>query len=374
MRYCKKCVQPDTRPSVYFNDEGVCGACLYAEEIKIIDWDKRKQKLIEIAERAKKKAKENKVGYDCAIGVSGGKDSTFQALYARDELKLRPLLVNCEPEGLTKWGKKNIENIKNLGFDVLAIRPNPIVMKKLIKRDFFKHVNPVKITEFSLWASTYIMAQVLKIPLIIQGENDNLTLGTRNKQGLGGDALLVTEQSTLASGWEEYIDDVDDSRDLFLYHFDSDGLRESGVEAIWLQYYVKEWGFEHNTEFSIKHGLSKREGHDPALTGRINPYCSIDGDIQIVNQLLKFIKFGFGFVTDEVCYYIREGKMKREEAIELVKKYDGKCGDNYIEDFCKYIGITKKEFWRIANSVRGPMWKKNNQGEWELDGAIWQEK
>ena len=82
----------------------------------------------------------------------------FQALYARDVLGLRTLLVNGEPEGITDIGRYNIENIKQLGFDVISIRPNPQLMKKMIKRDFYTHLNPAKITEYALCASTHIMA------------------------------------------------------------------------------------------------------------------------------------------------------------------------------------------------------------------------
>ena len=34
MRICKKCVQLDTRPGIYFNNDGVCGGCLWNEEKK----------------------------------------------------------------------------------------------------------------------------------------------------------------------------------------------------------------------------------------------------------------------------------------------------------------------------------------------------
>lgn len=33
--------------------------------------------------------------------------------------------------------------------------------------------------------------------------------------------------------------------------------------------------------------------------------------------MLKYYKYGFGFVTDEVCYDIREGRLSGEEAIKL---------------------------------------------------------
>ncbi len=83
MKICKRCIQPDTRPGIYFNEDGICGACLWEEQKKTIDWNSRENELDEIVGWAKKNAKNN---YDCVIGVSGGKDSTKQALTARDRL------------------------------------------------------------------------------------------------------------------------------------------------------------------------------------------------------------------------------------------------------------------------------------------------
>ena len=120
MIYCKKCLQPDTRPNIKFNDEGICYACLYEEEKKKIDWDARENELREIAKWAKQKANG---GYECVIGVSGGKDSTFQAFYAKEKLGLNVLLVNCAPDNITEIGRHNIENLVNHGFDMIQMRP-----------------------------------------------------------------------------------------------------------------------------------------------------------------------------------------------------------------------------------------------------------
>ena len=51
--------------------------------------------------------------------------------------------------------------------------------------------------------------------------------------------------------------------------------------------------------------------------------------------------------------------------IELVLNYDGKCSIEYIEDFCSYIEISIEEFWETVNKFRGPMWKKDNHGNWK---------
>ena len=229
MRICKQCVQLDSRPGIYFNDNGVCGACIWNEEKNTVDWKSRENELQEIANWAKDTTQSS---YDCVIGVSGGKDSTLQAITARDKLGLRCLLVNSEPEGITEIGRKNIENLKNLGFDTLSLRPNPKVMKKLVKRDFYKYLNPQKITEFSLYSSAYIIADQFNIPLIIQGENEGLTLGASGGGvGTNSDAFTVQSSNTLSTGWENYMEEVE-KNELFMFHFDREKLEKKGIRAI----------------------------------------------------------------------------------------------------------------------------------------------
>ena len=364
MEICTNCIQPNTRPGIYFNEEGVCGACLWGKEKNKIDWDLRCKELQDIALWAKKNSKGD---YDCTIGVSGGKDSTKQAITARDKLDLNCLLVNCEPENITDIGRKNIENLKNLGFDVVTIRPNPNVMKRLIRYDFFEHLNPVKATEFALYSSTYIIAEKFKIPLIIQGETQVLTLGTRLiSAGQVQDALNVDQNMrTLSQGCQEYLNvDGIKKRDLFLFRYNKENLKELGIKGIWLQYYLKEWSYRGNAEFSKKYGLTVRENFNPKDIGTYVDFSALDSDLNHVNQMLKYIKFGFGFCMDHACYDIRDGHITRNEAMNLVKNYDGKCSEEYIKKFCNYVEITIDKFWDTANSFRGPMWSKNEDNEW----------
>jgi len=91
-----------------------------------------------------------------------------------------------------------------------------------------------------------------------------------------------------------------------------------------------------------------------------------DEDFVFVNQMIKYFKFGFGKVTDEVCELIRYGRMTREEGFELVKKYDGLCSPEYIRRFCDYLEISEKEFWRVAESYRNKnLFEKTTDG-WRL--------
>lgn len=368
MKYCKKCLQPNTRPGIKFDENGVCYACKYEESKKIIDWDAREAELKAIAENAKKERYHRGNSYDCVIGVSGGKDSTFQAVYAKEKLGLHPLLVNCSPDEITEIGRKNIDNLNHLGFDIISIHTDPDICKLLAKKSFLKRGNIVAASEFNLWASAYIIADKFNIPLIIQGENAALTLGTVGDQDSSGDAFNVTMQNTLKAGIYDLIKDESDAvkDSMFFYNMpDMDDMKKRGFRAIWLQYYVKEWSQVYNADFSIARGLQGRSTENLHDIGRYRRYTALDSDLQIANQMIKYLKFGFGFATDEACYDIREGRLTREDAIWYVKEYDGKCGEQYIEMACKYMGISKERFWEVVDSyVNRDLFEKDESGKW----------
>jgi len=362
MKYCTRCVQPDTRPGIYFDENGVCGACLYQESVAEIDWDKRWSALEHIADRIRQEY----CIYDCVVGVSGGKDSTFQALTARDRLGLHVLLVNSEPENITEAGRANIENLKQLGFDCISLRPNPQVMRTLMKRDFFEHLNPVKVSEYSLWSSAYIIALAFNIPLIIQGENAGLTQGVRHTSGVGSSALNVWGLNTLSEDWIAYVCNEAMPRDLFMYHYSPGDLQERDIQAVWLQYFTKEWSQPHNAAFSMARGMQIRPELEPRKLGTYRRFYQVDSNLVQVNQKFKYHKLGFGQCTDHACYDIRAGLITREEGIALVHEFDGLCDSIFESQFRDYLGLSLSEYYETLERF-GPV----ESHRLERDDAIW---
>lgn len=373
MKYCKRCLQPDTRPGITFNEDGICGACLWEEEKKKIDWKAREQELQDIADNAKVKAKG---AYDCVVGASGGKDSTFQAFYARDVLGLRPLLVNCIPSDITPIGIKNIENLKNHGFDVIGIDPNRKLLQKLMQKDFWDYCNPVKCTEYVLYASAYIIADKFDIPLIIQGENAALTLGTSGQQDKGGSCFNITQTNTLKEDpLKEYLVDDVIAKDLFLYKVPIKELIEKDFQGVWLNYYTDKWTQPHNARFAIDRGLTIYPVDiNPYSIGTYRRYSQLDGYCTPINQVFKYIKFGFGQCTDHVGYDLREGLITKDEGKYLIKELDGRCGQLYIDKMCSYLEIDEETMFKHAEKFRGDMFEKDKNGNWRLKEPIWEQE
>lgn len=365
MKYCAKCCQPDTRPKVVFNEEGVCGACQWEEEKKSINWHERERELIKIANKAKSQAMKRNT-YDCVLGVSGGKDSTFTALYARDKLGLNCLLVSAAPDDITPIGVQNFNNLVNQGFDCVRIYVNPKQLADMMRDDFIKDCHFRKATEYPLWASTFRVAVEKNVPLVIQGENAALTLGVSEDMNTDWDSSTVWKTNTIAGATAVERYDYIDPKKLLAYKFpDLTQWKSGGNVAIWLNYFVKEWGQWDNAQFAIDHGLTVRTDSMDNL-GRIHPWTCLDSDFHIVSQYHKYVKYGFGFATDEVCYDIREGRLTREEGFELIDKYDGKCADEYIEHFCRFANIDRRTHDAVVDKFANKELMQKEGDRWML--------
>jgi len=120
---CARCVLPDTYPGIMFNGEGVCSVCLEWEKRRKIDYTQAEEELRRIVERYRKE--NEKCRYDCVVGVSGGKDSTYVIYYLAKVLKLRVLAANFSVGFNSLTAQANVlKAIDRLGIDMFALRIN----------------------------------------------------------------------------------------------------------------------------------------------------------------------------------------------------------------------------------------------------------
>ena len=64
--------------------------------------------------------------------------------------------------------------------------------------------------------------------------------------------------------------------------------------------------------------------------GTYSKYNSIDDKIDDLHYYTTFIKFGIGRTTYDASQEIRNNHLNYEEAMKLIKKYDGEFPDIYI--------------------------------------------
>jgi N-acetyl sugar amidotransferase len=366
MKYCIKCLQPNTRPGIKFDEKGVCPACNHYDSLLKVDWESRKKELNEIVNFGKKN---NHSGYDCIIGVSGGKDSTRQAFYVRDVLKMNPLLVslNYPPEQVSQRGVDNISNMIKNGFDCININPAPQLWKKLLKKGFLEFLNLGSASELALFSSVPRLAIAYQIPLIWWGENAALQLGDLSIMGKdGSDGNNLRKMNTLRGGDFTWMLSKEIKKNKILqYLFPSEEeMENANLRVTFLGYFWKDWSLIENGNYAALRGLDVRNDK-PWDNGDTFGITALDEEWVTVNQMIKYYKYGFGRMTDYMNEEIRRGVYTRLEAIELCEKYDGKCSLTIINSLCNYIDISISEFNNLVDkSVNLNLFKRVKKGEY----------
>lgn len=345
MKYCHSCLQPDTRPNTIFDKHGVCPACNYAKSLEDVDWEERFDQLTDYLSSRKRSTGSY---FDCIVGVSGGKDSTRQALWVRDKLGLTPLLVSLShsPQQVAEVGVSNISNLINLGFDVIVSAPAPETWRRLMRESFFKFANFCRASEMALFSAVPQAAIRYDIPIIFWGENPALQVGDAKTAGRAGwDGNNLRNSNTLFSGHKWMLELGYQPHELIPYvHPTSRDFDESNIQVIFLGWYWKNFSLIDNAGVACAHGLHIRD-ETVEVTGDLHGTSNLDEDWTLMNQMIKYYKFGFSKITETVCEDIRFGNMSRQKAIEIVEQYDGVCSDKYVKSFCEYIDITASQFW-----------------------------
>lgn len=367
MKYCHRCLQPDTRPGIKFDREGVCPACRYHESLQSADWAARQAELQELVTWGKSMASGV---HDCIIGVSGGKDSLRQAIFVKEVLNMNPLLVclSYPPEQVTQRGVDNLTNLLNRGFDCVTIQPAPDIWRKLMRKSFLSYANWAKSTELALFSSVPRIAIAYQIPLIWWGENAALQLGDLNVMGRAGwDGNNLRKMNTLADGDYNWMLGEQVSEEMILqYKYPSEEeMEKSHLQVAFLGYFWRVWSLRDNGAYASLNGLSIRND-PPSVIGDTTGVTSLDEDWVTLNQMIKYLKFGFGRVTDYLNEDIRNGRISREDAVMLAQKYDGACDARYVDGFCEYIDISVKKFWGVVDaSVNKKLFRRISEGKYE---------
>ena len=169
IQYCTKCMLPDTKPNLHFED-GICNACINYENRKNINWKERKKELVSILKYYKDKA-QNK--WDCIVPVSGGKDSTYQVVTAI-KLGMNPLCVASRTCDFSNIGRKNLDNIRELGVDLIEVGPDAKTRQKLNKIGLLELGDISWPEHVSIFTAPVKFALAYDIPLILWGENPQL--------------------------------------------------------------------------------------------------------------------------------------------------------------------------------------------------------
>lgn len=368
MKYCKKCTMPDTRPGISFDEEGVCVACRHYEARANVDW---KARFAEFEAMCNKyRGMNGPGGYDCAVAVSGGKDSHFQVYMLKEVMGMNPILFSAEDNfPMTDVGKHNLRNISEaFGCTIISCKPN-IRAQKLLMREFFeKYGKPTWYIDRMIYTFPLQMALKFNTPFLCYGENVSFEYGgcedeeTYSARGQieNGVAVGMDEKDLLIDGVTP--------NDLILTKAPS-AEELATLDPFYMSYFVP-WNSYKNYMIAKEHGFRDLT-HEWDRTHHAENFDQIDSRAYLVHSWLKYPKFGHGAATDYTARYIRYGMLTREEAVKIIKERDHNLDPLCVRDFCEFCGYTQQEFWAIMDKFYNrDIFKKDEFGRWVLKEPI----
>jgi N-acetyl sugar amidotransferase len=373
MKYCTRCLYPENHPlNITFDEQGVCSGCRIHEEKDSLDWASRGEMLRGILETYKNTSGNN---YDCIIPVSGARDSYFIVHTIKNVYGMNPLLVTYNKHYNTDVGVRNLAQLRILfDCDIMTLTVNPNTVKKITRATLRKLGS---IYWHCLAGQTVYPVQVavkFKIPLIIWGAHQGI-----DQVGMFShlDEVEMTrkyrkEHDLMGLEAEDLIDEFDSitEDDIIQYKYPDDKeIERVGVRGIYLNNYMR-WDTKAQHELMIQ-----QYDYESALQTRtFDSYNDVDCfNYSDVHDYIKFIKHGYGKVTDHATREIRLRRMTRQQGVEMVKRYAMKPPEN-LSLFLEWIGMTENSFHYMMDQHRNTaIWQRNEIWEWELKLDVFKE-
>jgi N-acetyl sugar amidotransferase len=364
MKRCERCLMPETKPGLILDKKGFCQACVRHENRKNIDWDKRFEELRELTGKNKR----DDGYYDSIITVSGGKDSFYQVYVFKELLGMNPLLIAVgDPFTKTNAGMHNIKKIGDtFNCDLISLQLSPNLVRRMVRIAFEEFGSPTWPIDQAIYAYPLRMAINMNIPLIVYGENVSWEYGgVLNEETYSAkDQIRNTVAKKIS--WDFWFEKGIKKEEInMLIHPSVEEIEDAKLEPIYLSYFIPWDGFR-NYSIAKKYGFQDLT-HEWNREGYIENYDQIDSIAYLMNPWLKYPKFGFARATDVSGYWLRSGRISKEEGIKLIKEHDHKLDGKVLEDFLNFTGYSHNEFWDIVEKFwNKDIFEKNKYGEWVL--------
>lgn len=368
LKRCVRCGLPETYETIEFDAEGICNMCRQHEhKVQSIDWAGRRKMLDELIEQHR-----GKFEYDCIVPFSGGKDSTFTLYYLVKEYRMKPLVVQFNHGFMRPRLKENNEQtLKALGVDVMSFTPNWKVVKRLMlealirKGDFCWHCHT--------GIFSYPMQVALKYhtPLIFWGEPSaeyTAYFDYSSDEIEQVDEVRFNRFVNLGITAEDMAGmirgDFDlDPRDLVPYTFPKlADLKRLRVKSVCLGSFIP-WNVRSQVDL-IARELGWRGDQVEGMPWDVYPYEKIECSMQGVRDYIKYLKRGYGRVTQMTALDLRNGRMDKAEAEHLIGEFEGRKPRS-LEVFLDYVGLSEQAFKEIVErTVVSPHRPEFDKNEW----------
>lgn len=326
---CKRCVLDKSIEEITFNSEGICNFCDIHDSMEK-NYPIDSNELNKIINKIKNEGRNKK--YDCILGVSGGRDSTYTLLKAV-EFGLRPLAVHFDNGWNSKIAVKNIKNATDiLGVDLETIVADWNEFRDLQVSFLKASVSDGEVpTDWVIFSVLFKIAKREKLKYIIHGHS------------------FRTEGSTPLS-WT-YMD----GKYVKSIHkiFGKSKIKSFPIMSMFdyivysLFYRIKQFRILYYLEYNEKEVINRMKEElkweDYGGKHFESSYTSI------YQSFVLMRKFKIDKRKLHYSALIRNNQLKRSKALNNLKKDPFIGGKNQISYTIKKLGLTEYEFQKIMN-------------------------
>lgn len=357
--WCQNCLNMSTRPRISFDHRGWCNACQWAQEKMTLDWKARQRELEVILDRYRSK----KGLFDCIIPVSGGKDGSYVSYQLKHKHGLRPLAVTVTPALSLDLGNKNLKNYIESGYDHVQISPGAHAMRVLNRQGFIEKGFPYYGWLIAVQAAVVRLAVNLNIRLIFYGEDGEVEYGgSAESKNRAMYDIAYMKRIYLEGGHERVLraSGLSES-ELYFFLFPTEEELKGKELNIAHWSYFESWDPYRNYLVAKEHcGLQEAAENN---AGTFTNFAQNDQALYALHTYLMYLKFGFGRGTQDAGIEIRRGAMTREQAINLVRLYDGHYPEQFIKTYLDYYDMAREEFDAVLDRwANKALFKKENGG------------
>jgi len=171
---CAQCVLDVSSKLISFDTKGICNFCYKfesdAKDVLYVSDEIKQKRFNNAIAKIKRLGENNK--YDCILGLSGGVDSSYLAIIAKEQ-KLKPLVVHFDNGWNSEMAVKNIEKIvSKLGFDLYTYVIDWEIFRDAQKAYIKASVIDLEVpTDMLITAVLFDIAKKYKIKTILSGYN-----------------------------------------------------------------------------------------------------------------------------------------------------------------------------------------------------------
>lgn len=333
MKRCNRCVLSQDFPGITFDEQGVCNYCRAYENFEYKNRLENYSLLKKLFNQRLDDIRD-KHEYDCLIGISGGKDSSYVLHMLKNHYNLNVLAYTFDNGFLSDYAKNNIRNlVKDVGVDHLFYKPKWEFHKEVYQKMTYLRGIPCKGCSLGAYGTSFKFAVEKNIPLVFHGRTpaqlfreyhpnsidptlpfieSNLSEYTREKQITTLKEVQKRLQNLL--GDKEDIENTLAEKMMKKFFPDISTLMKAERIPEFIGYFLYHKYDEEKIKNTLETELNwRRPEHDKTLS---HDDCLIHNAV----EYLRYTKKGYLLIEPELSVLIRQGKITRKEALQRIEK------------------------------------------------------